>query len=129
LATALEAAGLIQDAARRDPILAEIAELQAIATSMNNHAAVNPLSAARATSHPTKMTTDYWLGRLDDASTDAICALGTDPFLDLTHSLKSLAPSEDPAVVFGRMGAIANTVMRAQIAIDNIVPRHNSVRL
>jgi tetratricopeptide (TPR) repeat protein len=116
---ALSTAALLNDAGTKSRVMKAIAEIQTKTASTNNPASIG--STAAAAPIPVVPVSD-WIKKLDDDNSKDVCALNTDPFLDLASYLKSLPPSEAPQQFFDAIywGA-ANQISMAQNAVDKML--------
>jgi tetratricopeptide (TPR) repeat protein len=117
IAGAQKTADLIQDWGPKSMANHSIAGAQAKAGSANN-----PPSEARLTTvaqppiqSVAALTVSDWLKKLDDDNRNDVCALNTDPFLDLAGYLKSLKPS------FDGLYYAAKEIVEAQNVLDKML--------
>jgi hypothetical protein len=112
---------LIKDPDGKRSALQGIAEAQAKvgstinSTSIVSQPSIQPLA--------TIITVADWLKKLDDNDETHDCPLNTGPFLDFTGYLKALPPSDDSYTVFSGLLDVNETIVNAQITIDEMLKR------
>jgi hypothetical protein len=134
VAAAQSTADSIQDVSYRKGAEKAVAQAQAKLSSTNRPAAtVSRPTAKPAVRHPASgpgglatpaLTAADWLGKLDDDEDNQLhdCALGTDLFLNMSHSLATLPTfAENPGVQMNEFIFAVEKVVKAQNVVDRML--------
>lgn len=127
IAGAQQTADLIQEKERKSDSLKDIAKAKELAKaglpypSLYAGSSIRPSKLDTQSQKPPVIKVSDWLDKLDEGRIYVKCPLNTGPFLDLAYHLKSLPPSNHPYNVFMSLRETAETIVNAQIVIQQML--------